>query len=76
MSKICRLPVVTTVFGMTMVLLSSQEMAAAAAQQPDRVEVGQEAPRFELDSLDGEPVSLESLRGESALILIFFRGTW
>ena len=44
--------------------------------QPERVEVGQEAPLFELESLDGTQQSLEALRGESPLVLIFFRGTW
>jgi len=76
MSKTCRLSLAVAAIGMTMMLQSPQEAVAAPPIQPDRVEVGQEAPLFELDSLDGEPVSLASLRGESPLILIFFRGTW
>jgi len=76
MSKVTRLSVSIAAIAMTMVLLSSKVIEAAPPDQPERVEVGQEAPLFELDSLDGEPLSLEGLRGESPLVLIFFRGTW
>ncbi len=37
-----------------------------------RIEVGQEAPEFELPNQFGEPVSLSSFRGRSALALVFF----
>jgi len=50
--------------------------AMAGAEPPERVEVGQQAPNFGLDTLDGGRASLEELEGESPLILIFFRGTW
>ena len=76
MSKVTRLSVSIAVVATTMVLLSSRVVEAAPPDQPERVVVGQEAPLFELDSLDGEPLSLEGLRGEAPLILIFFRGTW
>ena len=59
-----------------MVLHSSKTVAEEPPEQPDRVEVGQEAPLFELDTLDGVRLSLEGLRGEAPLVLIFFRGTW
>ena len=45
-----------------------------AASDDDGVEglpVGTEAPALELPSLDGEPVSLESLRGRDALLLFW-----
>ena len=58
------------------VLSSSNAVGQEAPEQPDRVEVGEEAPHFELESLDGQRLSLESLRDESPLVLIFFRGTW
>ena len=76
MSKVTPLSVSIAIVAMTMVLLSSKVVAAEPPEQPDRVVVGQEAPLFELESLDGEPLSLVGLRGESSLVLIFFRGTW
>ena len=41
-----------------------------------RVEVGQAAPDFELPTVAGSTLGLESLRDKSSLILIFFRGAW
>jgi cytochrome oxidase Cu insertion factor (SCO1/SenC/PrrC family) len=38
--------------------------------------VGTEAPGFTLEALDGRPVSLADFRGESPVVLIFFRGEW
>ncbi|MEM1206840.1 MAG: hypothetical protein AAGN66_26640 [Acidobacteriota bacterium] len=46
------------------------------APQAARVEVGQTAPAFTLTSSDGEEHSLEGLRGEKDLVVVFFRGTW
>ena len=40
------------------------------------VRVGSEAPEIALDSVDGEALSLSSLRGDKNVILVFFRGTW
>ena len=51
-------------------------LADEAATQTKRVEVGQQAPDFELPALDGSSRSLESLRGKRSLVLIFFRGAW
>ncbi len=34
------------------------------------------APAFTLTSASGEPVSLETYRGESNVVLVFFRGFW
>ena len=34
------------------------------------------APAFTLTSASGEPVSLETYRGESHVVLVFFRGFW
>ena len=44
--------------------------------QSARVIVGEQAPPFSLTTIDDETMSLESLRGEKPLVLIFFRGTW
>jgi len=76
MSKIARSLVSIAVLVWATGLLESKGALAAPQDQPERVEIGQEAPPFELESLDGELLSLRDLRGESPLILIFFRGTW
>ncbi|HEX9699614.1 MAG TPA: hypothetical protein VGD06_09165 [Acidobacteriota bacterium] len=50
----------------------SQSQAAAAA----RIAVGDQAPDFELRSLEGASYRLGDLRGEKTAIVIFFRGAW
>ena len=42
----------------------------------ERVAVGDEAPRFVLDSFDRGPVSLADYRGEKHVVLVFYRGHW
>jgi len=76
MSKTTRLLMSITVVVWATGLLGSKEALGAPQDQPERVQIGQEAPLFELETLDGETMSLKDLRGESPLILIFFRGTW
>ena len=49
-----------------------QPQAAAAA----RIAVGDQAPDFELRSLEGASYQLGDLRGEKTAIVIFFRGAW
>jgi len=76
MSQMTRASISIAVAVAMVALLSSKVAAEEPPPQPARVEVGQEAPLFELDSSDGESLRLAELRGESPLILIFFRGTW
>ena len=43
----------------------------------ERVEVGQQAPDFDLKSSAGDSYSLGQLSGgEKHLVMVFFRGTW
>lgn len=42
----------------------------------DRIQVGQEAPDFSLESHGGEVVTLSGLRGETNVLLVFYRGHW
>lgn len=76
MSKTTRFLMSIAVVAWATGLLGSNEVLGASQDQPERVQIGQEAPLFELETLDGETLSLKDLRGESPLILIFFRGTW
>lgn len=59
-----------------LLIASTMGVALGAAEPTARVEIGQEAPPFVLESLAGEQLGPEGLRGESPLVLIFFRGTW
>lgn len=42
----------------------------------ERVKVGDRAPDFTLESLDGRRVTLSSYRGAKNLVLVFYRGHW
>jgi len=76
MSKTTRLLISIAVVAWATGLLGSEDARAVPQDPLERVEIGQEAPLFELETLDGELLRLQDLRGESPLILIFFRGTW
>ena len=49
--------------------------AASHAGAQSRIEVGQQAPDFTLESSTGQSFQLSSRQGEKTL-LVFFRGTW
>jgi peroxiredoxin Q/BCP len=56
-------------------------VAAAAAtlttaSAADRPQVGDPAPGFSLTASDGTRHDLAELRGEQAVVLVFFRGVW
>lgn len=42
----------------------------------NRVQVGQAAPDFALESMDGSQVTLSDFRGKKRLVLVFYRGHW
>lgn len=41
-----------------------------------RVKLGDPAPDFTLESLDGRRVTLSSYRGAKNVVLVFYRGHW
>lgn len=47
-----------------------------AAVDLDRVQVGDTAPDFALESYDDGVVALSDFRGEKDVVLVFFRGHW
>jgi cytochrome oxidase Cu insertion factor (SCO1/SenC/PrrC family) len=60
-------------------LLAGSLPAAAAEEAPGEEigpAVGTEAPQLTLQSVDGREVSLSDFRGESPVVLVFFRGEW
>lgn len=42
----------------------------------NRVQAGQPAPDFTLESRTGEAVTLSQFRGQKRVVLVFYRGQW
>ena len=42
----------------------------------ERVKVGNLAPDFTLEDMDGKPVTLSQFRGKKKVVLVFYRGYW
>ena len=41
-----------------------------------RIKVGQPAPDFTLEDMDGKNITLSDFRGKKTVILVFYRGFW
>ena len=41
-----------------------------------RVKVGDKAPDFTLENIDGKKISLSGFAGKKNLVLVFYRGHW
>lgn len=41
-----------------------------------RVKVGDKAPDFTLENMDGKKISLSGFAGKKNLVLVFYRGHW
>ena len=46
------------------------------ATELERVKVGQAAPDFTLEEIDGKPLTLSDYRGKKTVALVFYRGYW
>jgi len=42
----------------------------------ERIKVGQPAPDFTLEDMDGKKISLSDYRGKKSVVLVFYRGHW
>ena len=42
----------------------------------NRVKVGQPAPDFTLEDVDGTAITLSSFRDKKSVVLVFYRGYW
>jgi len=42
----------------------------------DRIKVGEKAPDFTLENMDGKRVALSAYRGKKNVVLVFYRGHW
>jgi cytochrome oxidase Cu insertion factor (SCO1/SenC/PrrC family) len=46
------------------------------ATELERVKVGQAAPDFTLEDVDGKSTTLSEFRGKKTVALVFYRGYW
>jgi cytochrome oxidase Cu insertion factor (SCO1/SenC/PrrC family) len=56
--------------------LGPKDGASLAPTDLDRIKVGQPAPDFTLENIDGKQVSLSEFRGKKSVVLVFYRGQW
>jgi cytochrome oxidase Cu insertion factor (SCO1/SenC/PrrC family) len=42
----------------------------------ERIKIGDKAPDFTLENLDGKKVALNNYRGKKNVVLVFYRGYW
>ena len=56
--------------------LGPKDGANLAPTDLDRIKVGQPAPDFTLENMDGKQVSLSEFRAKKSVVLVFYRGQW
>jgi AhpC/TSA family len=56
--------------------LGPKDGASLPPTDLERIKVGQPAPDFTLENMDGNPVSLSDFRGKKSVVLVFYRGQW
>jgi len=56
--------------------LGPKDGVSGGPTELERVKVGQEAPDFALENVDGKALSLSDFRGKKSVVLVFYRGYW
>jgi cytochrome oxidase Cu insertion factor (SCO1/SenC/PrrC family) len=56
--------------------LGPKDGADLPATDLERVKVGQPAPDFTLEDMDGKKITLSEFRGKKSVVLVFYRGYW
>jgi len=56
--------------------LGPNEPTRSSATQLDRIKIGQTAPEFALENVEGQTVQLSKFHGKKAVVLVFYRGYW
>jgi cytochrome oxidase Cu insertion factor (SCO1/SenC/PrrC family) len=56
--------------------LGPKDAANGPATELERVKVGQPAPDFALENVEGKPVALSGFRDKKTVVLVFYRGYW
>jgi cytochrome oxidase Cu insertion factor (SCO1/SenC/PrrC family) len=56
--------------------LGPTDGAGLKATDLSRIKVGQPAPDFTLENMDGKSIRLSDFRGKKSVVLVFYRGYW
>ncbi len=56
--------------------LGPKDSISGSATELDRIKVGQAAPDFALENVEGKTINLSDFRGKKAVVLVFYRGYW
>ena len=56
--------------------LGPQDGASLPPTDLERVKVGDTAPDFTLENMDGRKISLSDYRSKKSAVLVFYRGHW
>lgn len=64
------------VFSTAHAQLGPKDGANLAPTDHDRIKIGQPAPDFTLENMDGNRLTLSDFRGKKNVILVFYRGQW
>jgi cytochrome oxidase Cu insertion factor (SCO1/SenC/PrrC family) len=59
-----------------MAQLGPKDAVSGPATELERVKVGQPAPDFSLENVEGKPVVLSDFRDKKSVVLVFYRGYW
>ena len=62
--------------GVSHAQLGPKDGRELAPSDLERVKVGQPAPDFTLEGIDGKAISLSSFQKQKNVVLVFFRGHW
>lgn len=57
-------------------LLGPRDRAGLSPTDLERIKVGDRAPDFVLENMDGQRISLSDFRGKKNVVLVFNRGYW
>ena len=56
--------------------LGPKEGSDLGSTDLQRIKVGQPAPDFTLEDMEGKNISLSDFRGKKTVVLVFYRGYW
>ena len=56
--------------------LGSKDGSDLSPTDLQRIKVGQPAPDFTLEDMDGKSITLSDFRGKKTVVLAFYRGYW
>jgi hypothetical protein len=70
------LSLVFTIAASTQIKLGPKDGSNLKSADLERIKIGDEAPDFTLENLDGKPVMLSEYRDRKSVVLVFYRGYW